>query len=395
MPPKRRKISDLTVTDTNELLLKLDEFRSALDEGDEDLPAGLIDKLEELRDKLQDTKHTSFSKVDPITLLSLKISSGPLFLVSEKRQEIEDLGSAEPTGLRDHVATVTEAGCRILINILLLRVVSVMCPGETSVNIIPEFPLPRTTFKQDSGNYSFSGVVDFLVTKLPARYTEYLLGDPTTALANPEFIKGPMTSNIFEAKRDNVRAALPQAAIAAASYCKLRNLSTIRGVVTSGEQWLFFAYERVDPIDSLPHGDSSYDITKLGLRVKLLLVPTTKQLDNVRRSDHSKPPQCTLHPAGGVLSSIQSFPYLRGEYALGVVNYERVQDGSVGELVHGDRYLCLVLRREETMERQYWHLFRTEHLLVLCCQMTWKGRPETADHCYLHAADTSPKPQTF
>ncbi|KAG6369223.1 hypothetical protein JVT61DRAFT_15624 [Boletus reticuloceps] len=98
-----------------------------------------------------------------------------------------------------------------------------MCPGATSVNIIPEFPLPRRMiFKQDSGKYSFSGVVDFLVTKLPVRYTEYLLGDPTTALANPAFIDGPMTSNIFEAKRDNVRVALPQAAIAAASYCQLQ-----------------------------------------------------------------------------------------------------------------------------------------------------------------------------
>lgn len=54
-----------------------------------------------------------------MTLLSLKISSGPLFLISEKRQEIERLGSAMPTGcmsmdttrflihlVRDHVATV-------------------------------------------------------------------------------------------------------------------------------------------------------------------------------------------------------------------------------------------------------------------------------------------------
>ena len=58
MPPKRRKISDLCVADTNELLLRLNEFRSGLDEGDEDLPTGLIDKLEELSDKLQDAKVT-------------------------------------------------------------------------------------------------------------------------------------------------------------------------------------------------------------------------------------------------------------------------------------------------------------------------------------------------
>ncbi|KAG2348328.1 hypothetical protein BDR05DRAFT_956920 [Suillus weaverae] len=157
---KRRKLSDLTIGDTTELLYKLEEFCSNLDEGDEDLPAGLIDKFQELRDKLEDVKYTSFSKVDPMTLLSLKISSGPLFLISDKRREVENPGLAETPGclpidttrilislVRGHVATVTEAGCRILINMLLLRVVSVMCLGDTTVNIIPEFPLPRTIFK--------------------------------------------------------------------------------------------------------------------------------------------------------------------------------------------------------------------------------------------------------
>lgn len=58
MPPKRRKIPDLNVVDTNELLLKLDQFCSGLDESDEDLPTGFIDKLEELHNKLQNTKVT-------------------------------------------------------------------------------------------------------------------------------------------------------------------------------------------------------------------------------------------------------------------------------------------------------------------------------------------------
>ena len=47
----------------------------------------------------------------------------------------------------------------------------------------------------------------------------YLLLDPTSALGNPEAIDGPMTSNFFEAKRDNVRAAIPQAVMAVASHC--------------------------------------------------------------------------------------------------------------------------------------------------------------------------------
>jgi hypothetical protein len=48
----------------------------------------------------------------------------------------------------------------------------------------------------------------------------FLLEDPANALENPAGIKGPVTSNIFEAKRDNVRAAMGQAVIAAASHCK-------------------------------------------------------------------------------------------------------------------------------------------------------------------------------
>jgi hypothetical protein len=58
--PKRQKLSDITVGDTNELLYKLEEFRSSLDEGDENLPSGLINKLQELRDKLEDVKMMKF-----------------------------------------------------------------------------------------------------------------------------------------------------------------------------------------------------------------------------------------------------------------------------------------------------------------------------------------------
>ncbi|KAG2362460.1 hypothetical protein BDR07DRAFT_1407005 [Suillus spraguei] len=225
---KRRKLSDLTSGDTNELLNKIEEFRS---KGDKYLPDGLIDKLQELRDKLENDKHTSFSKVDPTTLASLKIS--------DKKQEIEDLGLAEiPECLlidttrslislvRSHVATVTEAGCRILINILLLRVVSV-CPD---VNIIPEFPILKRHSTRSLANVRLVALSTFC--------------NPSIALGRPGNIKEPIMSNIFEAKLDNIWAVLSQATVAAASYCQLQGLSVIRGVITSGEQWMFFVYKR-------------------------------------------------------------------------------------------------------------------------------------------------------
>jgi len=90
--------------------------------------------------------------------------------------------------------------------------------------------------------HSFGGVVDLLLTKLPSRYTRYLLLDPTSALGNPEAIDGPTTSNCFEAKRDNVRAAIPQAVMAVASHCAQHGIPVLRGCTTSGEQWIFFVY---------------------------------------------------------------------------------------------------------------------------------------------------------
>lgn len=145
------------------------------------------------------SQHVSFSKVDAITLIQIGIKTGPLFLVPGTRRLVEELGSAEVDGkaltmevlkqlislVRRHVSVVvsecaqflsfyslplsqTEAGCRVLINLILLRVASSMSTNHMDVNIIPEFPIAKTIFP---GNRSFGGVVDFLLTKLPEKYT--------------------------------------------------------------------------------------------------------------------------------------------------------------------------------------------------------------------------------
>ena len=68
----------------------------------------------------------------------------------------------------------TEAGCRILINIILLRLASTMQTDKSGVNIIPEFPIPKTVFETASGSYSFSGVIDFLLAKVAPKYSSQL-----------------------------------------------------------------------------------------------------------------------------------------------------------------------------------------------------------------------------
>ena len=61
-----------------------------------------------------------------------------------------------------------ETGCRTLINLILLRVVSAMSTDETDVNIISEFPIPRTTLQSD---FSVTCEAELLLTKLPSRFT--------------------------------------------------------------------------------------------------------------------------------------------------------------------------------------------------------------------------------
>ncbi|KAG2129657.1 uncharacterized protein EDB93DRAFT_1256196 [Suillus bovinus] len=84
-------------------------------------------------------------------------------------------------------------------------------------------------------------------------------------------------SNIFEAKRNNVRAALPQAAIATASYCRLQG-----GVVTSGEQWISFVYKRHTDGTGLVQSSSKYTLGRNleGLALVLGLLQDLVQLNS-------------------------------------------------------------------------------------------------------------------
>jgi hypothetical protein len=115
----------------------------------------------------------------------------------------------------------------------LLRLASVMRNEEAEVNIIPQFPISKTTHQ----GHSFGGVVDFLVTWAHSEYTgaptrhinlttltenfvtkDLLLDTPVAALASHNTHRAEHVT--FEAKRDNVKAAFPLAVVAAASYCK-------------------------------------------------------------------------------------------------------------------------------------------------------------------------------
>jgi hypothetical protein len=105
-----------------------------------------------------------------------------------------------------------------------------------------------------------------------------LFGQVTTNSSSGCYLVDPVISSldrlakgfvVFAAKRESFKDTFPQAAVAAASFCEIKqsvvpsfyglwsylilcSLSTIRGCVTSGERWLFFVYEK--NLDGGPRG---------------------------------------------------------------------------------------------------------------------------------------------
>lgn len=65
------------------------------------------------------------------------------------------------------------------------------------------------------------------------------------AFTKPNMVKH-LSSNIYEAKRDGFEDAVPQAAMAGASYRQQHNLSTLGGCVTNGEFRVFFVFDAAD-----------------------------------------------------------------------------------------------------------------------------------------------------
>ncbi|KAH9978809.1 hypothetical protein BGW80DRAFT_697234 [Lactifluus volemus] len=208
----------------------------------------------------EDTNHLetmptpSFSKIDMDILAKVGICSGVGLVLSEdKRGEIEAEGKAPAaaSGLSfDAIVQLikvvrsrlmTEAGRRMLISIILLRVASTVHDEAQTLNIAPGFPV-EATFEMAPDNYSFSGVIDYLLIRLSSQGSKEFFDFPAEYLLDM-FRNESVTGAVIRAEQDNMEQAIPQAALTVASHCKEQELSVMRGCITSGEQWTFFVYK--------------------------------------------------------------------------------------------------------------------------------------------------------
>ncbi|KAF8175104.1 hypothetical protein BJ912DRAFT_1024534 [Pholiota molesta] len=230
---KRRKLSDLTDQETATVVDLLKRFQLELDEHDDD-DREVDLALQTVVRKFSELKYVPFSDATVLTLTHAHINVEALEWNSNGRSQAQHLGGkTTPDALsldetkkqiryiRKHIAFETEAGCRILINAIMLHAVTNLDTSTVGVAITPKFR-----------------AVDYLMALGTPSVRDNIVLSPQLAFTNSK-IHQSLTCSIYEAKPEKTLTALPQAVMEA-----VIQFTTFRGCVTTGEEWLFFVYNK-------------------------------------------------------------------------------------------------------------------------------------------------------
>ncbi|KAF8333289.1 hypothetical protein F5887DRAFT_1273779 [Amanita rubescens] len=284
----KRKLSDLTSEETNDIVSLLKSLLGDLDEDDED-GLSVIESVKNVIRKLEKTerKHLPFSEVSVTSLANAHINVLPMKWTPTGQDDARACGEQTTPGavtLADtkkrlgnvlrFVSTENEAGCRLIVNELLFHIAWNLDTEESGIVIAPEFRVGNTVL--ESNMRSHGGIVDYLVVIAPPKVRDMVVESAPLAFLNKDICE-TVSCNIYEAKPDGtvLLTALPQAAIAVAVRAQELGHQTFRGCITTGHEWLFFIYNRhkngrggtVSRLPSLPLGE---DLGNLALILGLL-----------------------------------------------------------------------------------------------------------------------------
>ncbi|GLB38677.1 hypothetical protein LshimejAT787_0505420 [Lyophyllum shimeji] len=282
----KRKLSDLTYEETNDIVSLLKNLLGDLDEDDAD-GLSVIESVKNVIRKLEKTEHLPFSDVSVASLADAHINVLPMKWTPTGRDDARAYGEQTTPGtvtLEDtkkrlanilrFVSTENEAGRRLIITELLLHVAWNLDTEKSGVAIAPEFRVSNKVL--ESNTRSYGGTVDYLVAIAPPRVRDVVVESAQLAFLSKD-INATVSCNIYEAKPGGtvLLTALPQAAIAVAIRAQELGHQTFRGCITTGHEWLFFIYNRhqnghggaVSRLPSLRLGD---DLENLALILGLL-----------------------------------------------------------------------------------------------------------------------------
>jgi hypothetical protein len=130
-------------------------------------------------------------------------------------------------------------------------------------------------------------------------------------------------------------------------------------------------------------GDSDFSVTKRGVQVRLLMVPTSVY-ENLGQWTFLSHPIDNLEapPLEQLLVQSHSFPPVSAiEWAIGIVNYHDHRDAEKGKLKRGENYMCFLLRRFQRpgmdTVRNHWKREVTKEILTISCRNDFEQILET------------------
>ncbi|KAM5539983.1 hypothetical protein V8D89_006486 [Ganoderma adspersum] len=253
MASQKRRINELTAGEIDPVVQSLIPFVAALDREDEKT-AAVVEAIESLFFKLkQSSRAPSIATV--LDLQELRIFPYGLEFKDDAARALvrqrgrEEVGSnfltlvntkALISLVRKHMSTASLAGSRILVDVIFLRLASVLSTDTDRLSIVPDWTALNTP---PDGKLSLERVIDYLITKRPSKYSGLVLSDPVGALNRPDLLHAG-SSNIYEARAfSELQPGLTQAVMASAAACRETHKECARGAVTCGDHWIFFAYQ--------------------------------------------------------------------------------------------------------------------------------------------------------
>ncbi|KAF8152231.1 hypothetical protein B0H34DRAFT_110148 [Crassisporium funariophilum] len=263
---KRRRLSSLTDQETATLVNLLERFQHKLDEKDGE-DGEVVHALKTVMREFSGLKHAPFSDATVLTLIQANIVVDLLEWNTDGRTQAVNLGgkitqnalslyeTTKQIGyIRKHIAFETEAGCRFLTNAIMLHVITNLETRDSSVAIAPESRIPHSGL--ESGGSSYAGAVNYLMAIGEPEDRDAIVLSPQLAFTDARVHK-MLTCSIYEAKPEKTLPALPQAVMEAVIQSQQLTFTTFRGCVTTGEEWLFFIYNKNKDKDG-PGGRASY-----------------------------------------------------------------------------------------------------------------------------------------
>ncbi|KAF8347417.1 hypothetical protein F5887DRAFT_955718 [Amanita rubescens] len=225
----KRKLSDLTSKETNEIVSLLNSLLGDLDEDDED-GLSVIESVKNVIRKLEKTEVESISP----SLANAYINVLPMRTPTGQ-------DDARACGEQTIPGTVTLADTKEIFYALYRP--RRIDTEESGIAIVPEFRVGNTVLK--SNMRSYGGIVDYLVAIAPPKVGDMVVESAPLAFLNKDICE-TVSCNIYEAKSDGavLLTTLLQAAIAVAVRAQELGYQTFRGCITTGHEWLFFIYNR-------------------------------------------------------------------------------------------------------------------------------------------------------